>query len=77
MELLYLNANRGVEKWKRPPREWREAKAQFAILFGDRFAVRCTKPTSRTKLLIGPARTARGGVLASRWPMSGDYRSRT
>ena len=39
MELLYLNANRAVEKWKQPPREWREAKAQFAILFGDRFVV--------------------------------------
>jgi hypothetical protein len=25
--------------WKRPPREWFDAKAQFAIMFGERFAV--------------------------------------
>jgi transposase-like protein len=25
------------EEWKRPPREWTEAKTQFAIIFGDRF----------------------------------------
>ncbi|MCA3400439.1 MAG: transposase, partial [Roseomonas sp.] len=37
MKLLYLALNRAVEEWKRPPREWCEAKTQFAILFGDRF----------------------------------------
>ena len=39
MKLLYLVLNRAVEAWKRPPREWCEAKTQFAILFGDRFVV--------------------------------------
>ena len=39
MKLLNLVFNRAVEEWKRPPREWYEAKTQFAILFGDRFTV--------------------------------------
>ncbi|MCA3386642.1 MAG: IS256 family transposase, partial [Roseomonas sp.] len=39
MKLLYLVLNRAVEEWRRPPREWCEAKTQFAILFGDRFVV--------------------------------------
>ena len=39
MKLLYVASNRVVEEWKRPPREWFEAKTQFAILFGDRFVV--------------------------------------
>ena len=39
MKLLYLVLNRAVEAWKRPPREWYEAKTQFAILFGARFVV--------------------------------------
>jgi transposase-like protein len=39
MKLLNLVLNRAVEEWKRPPREWCEAKTQFAILFGDRFVV--------------------------------------
>lgn len=38
-KLLYLVLNRASDDWKRPPREWFEAKAQFAIMFGDRFAV--------------------------------------
>lgn len=37
-KLIYL-ALRNIEgKWKRAPREWHAAKAQFAIQFGDRFA---------------------------------------
>lgn len=39
MKLLYLVLNHAAEEWKRPPREWFEAKTQFAVLFGDRFAV--------------------------------------
>jgi putative transposase len=31
--------NRTSEDWKRPPREWGEAKAQFAIMFGERFDI--------------------------------------
>jgi putative transposase len=37
-KLLYLVLNRTSDDWKRPPREWVEAKAQFAIMFGERFA---------------------------------------
>jgi len=37
-KLLYLVLNRASGDWKRPPREWFEAKAQFAIMFGERFA---------------------------------------
>lgn len=39
MKLLYLVLNQAAEEWKRPPREWFEAKTQFAIIFGDRFTV--------------------------------------
>lgn len=39
MKLLYLVLNHAAEEWKRPPREWTEAKTQFAIIFGDRFAL--------------------------------------
>jgi putative transposase len=39
MKLLYLVLNHAAEEWKRPPREWTEAKTQFAIIFGDRFMV--------------------------------------
>ncbi len=35
--VLYLVLNRAAEDWKRPPREWFEAKTQFAIVFGERF----------------------------------------
>ncbi|WP_438270276.1 IS256 family transposase [Rhizobium mongolense] len=37
MKLLYLVLNNAAEEWKRPPREWVEAKTQFAIVFGERF----------------------------------------
>ncbi|NYH97222.1 IS256 family transposase, partial [Novosphingobium marinum] len=33
MKLLYLVLNHAAEEWKRPPREWFEAKTQFAIIF--------------------------------------------
>ena len=36
-KLLYLVLSNAAEDWKRPPREWVEAKNQFAILFEDRF----------------------------------------
>jgi transposase-like protein len=35
--LLYLCLNRVAAEWKRPPREWSEAKTQFAIMFNERF----------------------------------------
>lgn len=36
-KLLYLVLMREEKEWKMPPREWSKAKAQFAILFGERF----------------------------------------
>ena len=35
--LLYLILNRSEKEWKMPPREWSMAKAQFAVIFGERF----------------------------------------
>ena len=37
LKLLYLVLNLASKDWKMPPREWAAAKAQFAILFEDRF----------------------------------------
>lgn len=39
MKLLYLVLNKAAEDWKRPPREWSEAKTQFAVIFGERFVI--------------------------------------
>lgn len=38
-KLLYLVLNQAADEWKRPPREWFEAKTQFALIFGDRFVI--------------------------------------
>jgi putative transposase len=37
MKLLFLVLRQTVEAWKMPPREWCEAKTQFAIMFPERF----------------------------------------
>ena len=37
MKLLFLVLNHSEKEWKMPPREWAMAKAQFAVLFGERF----------------------------------------
>jgi putative transposase len=37
IKLLYLVLNHLAQDWKRAPREWTEAKTQFAIIFGERF----------------------------------------
>lgn len=37
MKLLYLVLNRSEKEWKMGPREWIMAKAQFAVLYGERF----------------------------------------
>jgi putative transposase len=37
LKLLYLVLNRTEKEWTMPPREWSMAKAQFAVLFGERF----------------------------------------
>lgn len=37
MKLLFLVLNRSEKEWKMGPREWVMAKAQFAVIFGERF----------------------------------------
>jgi len=37
LKLLFLVLNRSEKAWKMGPREWAMAKAQFAIIFGERF----------------------------------------
>ena len=37
LKLLFLALNRAEREWRMPPREWAMAKAQFAVLFGERF----------------------------------------
>jgi putative transposase len=36
-KLLYLILHRSEKEWTMPPREWTMAKAQFAVIFGERF----------------------------------------
>ena len=51
MKPLYLLLNHAADEWKRPPREWGEAKSQFAVIFGERFVIERRQPASRTKFL--------------------------
>jgi len=37
LKLLFLVLNKAEKEWTMPPREWSMAKAQFAVLFGERF----------------------------------------
>jgi len=39
MKLIWLQLREIAKNWKIPPREWAAAKAQFAVVFGDRFEV--------------------------------------
>jgi putative transposase len=39
LKLLFLVLNLAAKEWRMPAREWSAAKAQFAILFEDRFAI--------------------------------------
>jgi len=39
MKLIWLQLREITQKWKMPPRVWSAAKAQFAVVFGDRFEV--------------------------------------
>ena len=41
-KLLFLVLNRSEKEWMMPPREWSMAKAQFAVLFGERFTIAMT-----------------------------------
>lgn len=38
LKLLFLVLNRAEKEWTMPAREWCMAKAQFAVLFGERFS---------------------------------------
>jgi len=38
-KLLYLVLNQTSNGWKSPPREWFQAKTQFAVVFGERFVI--------------------------------------
>ncbi|TAK53899.1 MAG: transposase [Gammaproteobacteria bacterium] len=37
IKLIWLQLRQVTNNWKMPAREWHAAKAQFALLFGDRF----------------------------------------
>jgi putative transposase len=37
LKLLFLVLRQVAGEWKMPPREWCEAKTQFAIMFDERF----------------------------------------
>lgn len=37
MKLLFLALNRAEKEWKMRPLEWAMVKAQFAVLYGERF----------------------------------------
>lgn len=39
IKLLYLVLRQVAQEWKMPPREWCEAKTQFAIMFDERFVI--------------------------------------
>jgi putative transposase len=39
LKLLFLVLNLAEQEWRMPPREWAMARAQFAILFDERFQV--------------------------------------
>lgn len=39
IKLIWLQLREITKDWTMPPREWASAKAQFALLFGDRFNV--------------------------------------
>jgi putative transposase len=39
MKMLYLVLHHAADEWKRPPREWGEAKSQFAVIFEERFVI--------------------------------------
>ena len=59
-KLLFLVLNRSEKEWIMPPREWAMAKAQFAVLFGERFtkamAGSCSTARRHTKFLTVPSR---------------------
>jgi hypothetical protein len=55
--------------WKRPPREWFQAKTQFAVMFKERFVLAWRKTASHTKI---PAVASSGtrALTSLAWPRS-------
>lgn len=70
LKRLYLVLNRTEKEWIMPPREWSMAKAQFAVLFGQRFrraaAQQCSIALPNTKFLTVPHRFLSGRCSAGR-----------
>src|SRR6202040_1211433 len=60
--------NNAADEWKRPPREWFQAKTQFAVVFGERVVSQWRKTSSRTKFLLVPPPLGVVDVYAARIP---------
>ncbi|ESX84756.1 hypothetical protein X755_31565 [Mesorhizobium sp. LNJC405B00] len=43
-KLLSLVLNHAAKEWKRPPREWFEARTHFTVALGQTFVSNMTKP---------------------------------
>jgi hypothetical protein len=54
MKLLYLVLNHAAEEWKRPPREWSEAKTPVRRRLRREVRQPMTQPASRTEFLTVP-----------------------
>ena len=58
MKLIYLVLNHAAADWKQAPREWNEARVQFALagspLANASWASKC-QPAPRTRVLTVPA----------------------
>ena len=54
LKLLYLVLNHAAADWKRPPREWFEAKTQFAVVFKGASCSHDGKPPHTQKFRQSP-----------------------
>ena len=63
-KLLYLILNRSEKEWRMPPREWSMAKAQFAVMFGERFI----KAMGVTFIPLPHCHNRLGASFSKRWP---------
>ena len=66
-KLLFLVLRQAAGEWKMPPREWFEAKTQFAIMFDDRFVQAMAQPAPHTRFLTVPPLAAPGFGLVARF----------
>ena len=65
-KLIFLVLRQVAQQWKMPPREWAEAKTQFAIMFGDRFVRTSWKPGPAHKISDSPVDGAKIKANASK-----------